>query len=150
MKRCAWCKLTKPRSEFGFKDREKGTLQAFCKECNKEYHRDHYQRNKRDYKLKAKKWNQETRQQNAVLLWDYLLEHPCVDCGEPDPIVLQFDHVRGNKRNHVCDMAHRNTWSTVLEEIAKCEVRCANCHARKTAKQLGWYRNRFLAPSSIG
>ena len=31
-------------------------------------------------------------------------------------------------------------WKTVLEEINKCEVRCANCHRQKTAKDENWYK----------
>lgn len=33
----------------------------------------------------------------------------------------------------------RCSWEKVKTEIAKCEIRCANCHAVKTAKQFGWY-----------
>ena len=30
--------------------------------------------------------------------------------------------------------------ASLKQEIAKCEVVCANCHRRRTAKQFGWYR----------
>ena len=64
----------------------------------------------------------------------YLLEHPCVDCGEADPLVLDFDHVRGKKTLDVNRMInYRYGWNRILEEIEKCEVRCCLCHRRQTA-----------------
>jgi hypothetical protein len=38
----------------------------------------------------------------------------------------------------------RRSWKTVELEIAKCEVRCANCHARKTARELGNYKTKSV------
>jgi cytochrome c551/c552 len=32
------------------------------------------------------------------------------------------------------------SWELVAAEIAKCEVRCANCHRRRTAAVGGYYR----------
>ena len=82
---------------------------------------------------------------NVRHLWDYLLSHPCVDCGEADPVVLEFDHVRGNKVASLSNMAQRQFSIAKLDaEIAKCEVRCANCHKRKTAREQGWYASLTL------
>lgn len=86
------------------------------------------------------------RSQNRML-WraKYLKEHPCLDCGESDVLVLEFDHVRGEKKFNLSRGFNSLTaWERVLEEIEKCEVRCRNCHARKTAKQQGWYK--YLNP----
>lgn len=60
----------------------------------------------------------------------------CVDCGEDDPVVLDFDHVRGVKVCDISRMAHAGyrTWR-IMEEIEKCEIRCANCHRRVTHKR---------------
>jgi hypothetical protein len=36
-------------------------------------------------------------------------------------------------------------WNRVSAEIDKCEVRCANCHRRKTVKQFKWFKENFGA-----
>lgn len=78
--------------------------------------------------------------ENRRLRWEYLLAHPCVDCGESDPLVLEFDH-REDKRAQIVDLMRNHAqWSDVLKEIEKCDVRCANCHRRRTAKVRGHYR----------
>jgi hypothetical protein len=64
----------------------------------------------------------------------YLQSHPCVDCGETDPLVLDFVHVREIISQLVRSQA---TLEVIKAEIAKCDVRCANCHRRKTAKERG-------------
>lgn len=81
-------------------------------------------------------------------LYDYLEHHPCVDCGENDPVVLEFDHVRGVKSYNVTSLGWRLcSWDTLMREIAKCEVRCANCHRRQTAERMGSFRyNRRYGP----
>ena len=63
-----------------------------------------------------------------------------MDCGEADPIVLEFDH-RGDKRAQIVDLiGDHASWPDVFAEIQKCDVRCANCHRRRTAQTRGHYR----------
>ncbi len=67
----------------------------------------------------------------------YLDKHPCIDCGENDPVVLEFDHrVPADKFKSVSTMISGHySWRRVLDEIQKCDIRCANCHRRKTYLQ---------------
>ena len=96
------------------------------------YRGEYIARNSRLLKERGRKWSRR--------LWDFLLAHPCVDCGETDPMVLEFDHVDSTtKRHHVGSLARAGyPWSAVLAELDKCEVRCANCHRKRTAQQFEW------------
>ena len=58
----------------------------------------------------------------------------CVDCGERDARCLDFDHVRGVKTHNIAHMTACSR-ERVLAEIAKCDVRCANCHRKRTAER---------------
>lgn len=80
---------------------------------------------------------------NRLNVFEYLATHHCVDCGEADPIVLEFDHRdRTSKVSEVGTMiAHGKKWEAIVEEISKCDVRCANCHRRRTAVQFNWYKD---------
>ncbi len=58
-----------------------------------------------------------------------------MDCGYAEHAeALQFDHVRGEKLHNVSQIAAFSE-ARLWAEVAKCEVRCANCHAVKTAKE---------------
>jgi hypothetical protein len=72
----------------------------------------------------------------------------CLDCGERDPLVLDFDHV-GPKRENVTHLARfGHSLETIDHEIAHCEIRCANCHRRVTAERGGHFRFRALSSSA--
>src|SRR5579859_7571006 len=127
-KTCARCRSTLDVAEFNWRDRARGRLQPYCKECSRQYARDHYARNTQYYvdKANARKgdaWRTLSRQ-----VLQYLRDHPCVDCGETDPVVLEFDH--GDPAAKEWTVAYmisrRHGWSTIQAEIAKCAVRCAN------------------------
>ncbi len=86
-----------------------------------------------------------SRQKARDFVTAYLSEHPCVDCGESDPIVLTFDHVRGKKSNNIATMVARGlSLETLKAEIEKTEVRCFNCHAIRTHEQSESYRWRRI------
>jgi hypothetical protein len=141
VKICTKCKTEKPETCFQFRNKKKGQRHSVCTECGRFYRRTHYKNNKIYYKKKARKRGKEVVRENHIKIIEYLKLHPCVDCGEKDILVLQFDHVRGIKRTEVSILYNCGySWNTVEQEIAKCEVRCANCHQRKTVKQLGYYR----------
>jgi 5-methylcytosine-specific restriction endonuclease McrA len=81
---------------------------------------------------------------NYTFVFEYLLDHPCVDCGETDPIVLEFDHVRGKKTKGIMQLAANSTIAKIKEEIEKCEVVCRNCHSRRNFKTLHKHKRRII------
>lgn len=113
---------------------------AQCKECFRRYSRAHYIANKSDYLARAQAARDAYEPQIRRFIAKYFRDHPCVDCGETDPVVLQFDHCRGKKDLSVSVMVKRRfSLKRIQAEIAKCDVRCANCHTRRTARQFGWW-----------
>ncbi len=117
-------------------------MQDQCKACRKVTDRQTYLRRSEEQRERYRQWNRLNMERNVRLTYEYLLEHPCVDCGEADPIVLEFDHVSGEKRGNIGDMiGSGRTWKRLLIEIEKCEVRCANCHRRVTARRAGTKRH---------
>lgn len=88
--------------------------------------------------------NRRANDENKRRLYAYLSSHPCVDCGETDIRCLEFDHVRDNKSYNIATLIkNAASWSAIEAEIAKCEVRCANCHRRKTLERGNWWRFRL-------
>lgn len=94
---------------------------------------------KRHYNLHKDKYkgrNKDRKSRNKAYIQEYLRTHPCVDCGNTNPIVLDFDHVRGKKKYNVSIMSNCGYSLEVIQlEIDKCEIRCANCHRIITHKR---------------
>lgn len=130
--------------EFGFKYRERGIRQSWCKPCYVEYKHGWYVENREKQIARVRAMRDRLSEVNQLRMWQYLASHPCVDCGERDPVVLQFDHLR-DKRTDVSYMSIQGfRWETIVEEIAKCEVRCANCHVTKTARERGVWERKHM------
>lgn len=73
----------------------------------------------------------------AIQKLNELKLQPCTDCGfiPEDACQMDYDHVRGAKVNHLSYLVRRGNWKTVLDEIDKCELVCANCHRLRTQKR---------------
>jgi hypothetical protein len=127
--------------DFAWKNKKNGTRQHWCKFCQAAANKTHYQNNKQVYLERALTRNARVNTENKRRLYAYLSSHPCVDCGESDIRVLEFDHVLGNKTLDIARLLDRAiSWSKIEVEIAKCEVRCANCHRIKTLERGKWWR----------
>jgi hypothetical protein len=61
-------------------------------------------------------------------------DKPCADCGVRYPYyVMEFDHLDSEaKQFNVSAGVTRVSLRRLIEEIAKCDVVCANCHAERT------------------
>lgn len=143
MKNCTKCGETKDVGEFYKRKDNKSGLSAQCKTCLSQYAREH--------RLKPEVLKRQRalglirgagyRDRNRRFVMEFMKNNPCVDCGEVDPLVLELDHREpGEKAFNISDLLGRSRLDLIKEELEKCDVRCANCHRRKTAKQLGWWK----------
>jgi hypothetical protein len=140
-KTCPGCGKEKTRTEFNFRNKEKGLRQRRCRECTRQQVRSHYRAHQSYYLRKARLRNKLVEAIHRQKVLKYLADHPCVDCGETDPCCLDFDHVRGTKRSDVSRMLGDYGWETILEEINKCDVRCASSHRKRTAERRNAWRH---------
>lgn len=87
----------------------------------------------------------ERRRRAAAHLSAYKLERGCSDCGfKGHPAALEFDHLPGSGKvanvNRLLSQAHSLT--KIMDEVAKCEVVCANCHRVRTADRYELSQNQ--------
>lgn len=133
-----WCyRCRKNRKFFNANVNRKDGLQRVCRECQKELSNNLYERSA-ERRAKIRESNIRRRIQIKIKILEYLVQHPC-SCGESNPILLEFDHIRGAKIANVSEMWRRYSWKKIQKEMEKCEVRCIKCHRLKTARTQNWY-----------
>ena len=90
MKKNCWkCKQSKDIEMFDRDRSKKDGRQTRCKKCRAPVNKDNSRK-----RLEGKR----------KLVFEYYKTHPCIDCGETDPIVLELDHVRGEMKSGIADM----------------------------------------------
>lgn len=134
-KKCTKCNTIKNITDFHKSSRSKDKLQVYCKVCNNSQRREYYKQNP----TRNRAYGKQRGENNMKKLYNWFLSHPCVDCGESDPIVLEADHTR-DKLFTISTEIRNYGWDRIEKELDKCVSRCANCHRRKTAKQFNWYK----------
>ena len=141
---CSKCKKDLSAEDFPYRNLTRRTKNKVCKSCHQLYRKQHYLINKSKYIEKAAKWNTKQKEILTKYLFAVLSKSECIDCGEKDIIVLDFDHIE-NKKLGIAEM-FRNRYSiTAIEtEIKKCVVRCANCHRRKTSRERDTWKYKLI------
>jgi hypothetical protein len=120
---CTSCLQNLPITKFKYRSaggRQSGQLQAMCNRCL------------------YVKYTRPLVEQKMKEIHEYQLEKGCMDCGyKAHPAALEFDHLPGTEKlfnigEQIGSYSREKLW----EEIAKCDVVCANCHAIRTANRL--------------
>lgn len=143
MKICSKCKLEKPSEQFlvSSNSQESGgatttNLCAPCRVAKRAYEREYYHKNparQTRVKVRANAVKLSKKAQGKELI-ARTKRVPCADCHKSyPPHVMDLDHVHGVKHFTI---SHWTLGSMNLErlaeELAKCEVVCANCHRIRT------------------
>ena len=126
-RKCSKCGKTKALSSFQLAKRKgrKPTREGRCKVCISDRQ-----------KQKHKTHNAEGR----AYVFNYLKKHPCIECGETDVLMLEFDH-RHSKRFDISNGLLKKVPMHLLKaEIKKCDVRCSNHHSKKTHEEKNSWR----------
>lgn len=147
-KTCSRCKQELRISFFNKKKirKDKSILyQQFCKECNKKSSREYYAKNKEKHRKEIYKRREKYKESARKYIWSILTKSKCLDCNEDDPVVLEFDHIDASNKKHCISSMIQGRFSlnAIKEEINKCEIRCANCHRRKSAINGEYYRAKY-------
>jgi hypothetical protein len=122
---CNKCKKDKSVDDFHKNPTKKDGLQSMCKECRKNYHREHYLKNKEKYIKNTQNYK------NIIIEW-FINEKKklkCKKCGENKFWLLDFHHRESKEKDiEISKLARIGSKKRLIEEMKKCDVLCSNCH----------------------
>lgn len=132
-KLCPKCSTIKPSSEFWVRRRKTKTgtvkeyLQQLCKNCSTTRRVARYQANRGRENSLRRIWEDK----NRGWLQEFKKTLKCANCDESRWYVLDFHHTDPSSKDFDLASSFKFSKDRILEEIAKCEVLCANCHREK-------------------
>lgn len=149
MKRCSKCHQLKQLHNFGKRKTSRDGKQGKCKTYVKEYAKIWYETNKDNRRAQIKTSNKLAKIRNQEFIIDYLSKHPCIDCGNTDIRVLEFDHLYPqDKKYNISNLILEScSLMTLKKEIQKCVIRCSNCHKIRTQQQFNHWKSKYAGGS---
>ena len=127
---CNCCKAEKPLSEFYKDSRRKDCKQPACKSCSKARSKE------RTKAGLTKKYGSRyhcfhgRKHYNKKRAYVSSLKTPCINCGESDPVVIDFHHIDPSTKSFNLSNGTGKSYEAIAEEVKKCCCLCANCHRR--------------------
>lgn len=135
---CSKCEADRPASDFW----RRGTgLSPWCKPCHRTRASERYK--SPIEKRRIRENNKRKMHTVRLYIWGILTRSNCADCGESDPVVLEFDHLDGSAKERDISSLRDCSIAKLQSEIDKCEVVCANCHKKRTSQRGDHWRVRF-------
>src|SRR5580700_8965893 len=113
LRRCGRCGQVKPLSDFAWRRIHKGQRGNYCRPCHAAYKQEHYAKNRERYVANAARLRNAVLLERTAFLLEFFRRHPCGDCGETDPVILEFDHLGDKEFNIAAGIRVRN-WQAVL------------------------------------
>jgi hypothetical protein len=124
---CSKCKRELSVSNFRWKNKSKGIYHSQCKDCQKAQEKIHYQESKE--RRESVRETATFQKNRNILLVEQARQCGCIKCGEKRSYVLDFHHRDPEEKADVLShMIKSASESSILKELAKCDVLCANCH----------------------
>lgn len=145
-KKCSKCKKIKNKSEFWSTKSSADGLQGYCKLCGYQHTIQYHKKHKERLLALARQNKKKRVEAKRDFVVNLLKQSSCIDCLESDLRVLDFDHINPSKKlGDVSRMIWDNTPLKVMKkEIDKCDIRCSNCHRKRTSEQFNWYKNSIV------
>jgi hypothetical protein len=125
------------------KSANKEYLRTNCKKCHSSLMTSSLKELRRQRPLEIRAKEQKARQKISDWV-DSLKSGPCTDCGTHyPPVCMDFDHLPEFKKTADVSTARSRKWSKsrILEEVAKCELVCSNCHRIRGQKRAEAFAN---------
>lgn len=151
-KKCTQCLKILPVEDFSSRNPKPGqvSLHSWCKNCFNKHNTIKYRANPKACE-EARINKAILREKNQIYIFNLLKKSSCMDCGETDIIVLDFDHRDPSKKEFSISaaMCASTSMNKIKIEIEKCDIVCSNCHRRRTAKQFGYYKYKMALKDGI-
>ena len=128
LKTCTTCKVAKLATEFRKQKSRRDGVQSVCKVCARAYHKSAYM-TKYGEKTKARS---KIRFESTKSWLDGFKARAggCAVCDEQERVCLVFHHKDPSTKSFTIGSGQNRKLDLIKEEVRKCAVICANCHAK--------------------
>lgn len=141
-KKCSKCGEIKDLSLFSKGKDTKLGYKSACKQCLSTSFKNYCLTD--SCKMSRNKFNNKLHSSRRQWLNEIKLEKGCELCGyNKHPAALQFDHIEPALKSFTISQDLKKPMHILLEELDKCRVLCANCHAEESMRQKHYLNKKY-------